>query len=44
MQRLTLTIAIFCLACAGSVAQQSQPSAPPDAPSANAQSQTAPQA
>ena len=44
MQRLTLTIAIFCLACTGSVAQQSQPSAPPDAPSASAQSQTAPQA
>ena len=44
MQRLTLTIAIFCLACAGSVAQQSQSSAPPDAPSASAQAQTAPQA
>jgi hypothetical protein len=43
MQRLTLTVATFCLACAGSVAQQSQPSAPPDAPSASAQSQTAPQ-
>jgi hypothetical protein len=44
MQRLILTIATFCLACAGSFAQQSQPSAPPDAPSASAQSQTAPQA
>ena len=44
MQRLILTIATFCLACAGSFAQQSQPSASPDAPSASAQSQTAPQA
>ena len=44
MQRLILTIATFCLACGGSFAQQSQPSAPPDAPSASAQSQTAPQA
>jgi len=43
MQRLTLTTAIFCLTCAGSVAQQSQSGAPPDAPSASAQSQPAPQ-
>ena len=44
MQRLILTIATFCLACAGSFAQESQPTAPPDAPSASAQSQAAPQA
>ena len=43
MQCLRLTIAIFWLACASSVAQQSQSGAPPDAPSASAQSQTAPQ-
>ena len=44
MQRLTFTTAIlFCLASAVSVAQQSQPSTPPEAPSATAQSQTAPQ-
>jgi hypothetical protein len=44
MQRLTLTTAIFlCLACARGVAQQSQSSTPPEAPSASAQSQPAPQ-
>src|SRR5271167_4906160 len=43
MQRLALTTAICCLACAGSVAQQSQSGRSPDAPSARAQSQTAPQ-
>jgi hypothetical protein len=44
MQRLILTTAIFFLVCAGSVAQESQSGSPPEAPSASAQSQTAPQA
>ncbi len=43
MQRLVLTTAICCYVCIGSVAQQSQSGGPPDAPSASAQSQTAPQ-
>lgn len=42
MRPLVLTIAIFSLACTAGIAQQSQPGALPDAPSA-AQSQTAPQ-
>jgi hypothetical protein len=43
MQRLVLITAICCWACAGSVAQESQPAQLPDAPSASAQSQTTPQ-
>lgn len=42
MRRLVLTTAICCL-CVASRAQQSQTGTPPDAPSASAQSQTAPQ-
>jgi len=44
MQRLVLTTAIWCLACAAVVAQQSPSPTPPDAPPAGAQTQTAPQA
>lgn len=43
MRRLVLITAACCCMCAGSLAQQSQPTAPPDAPSATAQSQTTPQ-
>jgi hypothetical protein len=42
-QHLILTIAICCLLCSGSVAQQGQPAASPDAHPANSQSQAAPQ-
>jgi hypothetical protein len=44
LQRLALTVAVCCSLCAGVLAQQSQPAAPPDAPSASAQTQAAPQA
>jgi hypothetical protein len=43
MRRLVLTTAVCCWMCAGSLAEQSQAGAPPEAPSASAQSQTAPQ-
>jgi hypothetical protein len=42
MHRLVVTTAMCCLLCAASAAQQSQSGAPPEAPSASAQSQTAP--
>lgn len=42
VHRLVVTTAMCCLLCAASVAQQSQSGAPPEAPSASAQSQTAP--
>jgi hypothetical protein len=43
MQRLVLMTVICCLVSAGSIAQQSQSGASPEAPPASAQSQTAPQ-
>jgi hypothetical protein len=43
MRRLILTAAVCGWMCAGSLAQQNQSGAPPEAPSASAQSQTAPQ-
>jgi hypothetical protein len=43
-KRILLTTAILGSLCAGSVAQQSQSGAPPDAPSATPAAQTAPQA
>jgi len=42
VHRLVATTAICCLLCAASVAQQSQSGAPPEAPSASAQSSTVP--
>jgi hypothetical protein len=41
-RRLILTTAIWCVTCASSVAQESQSSVPPNAPSASAQSQAPP--
>jgi hypothetical protein len=43
LQRLVLTTAVCCWLCAGVLAQQSQPAAPPDAPSASVQTQTSSQ-
>jgi len=43
MRRQFMTGAVCFLVCTVSIAQQSQPGAPPDAPSASKQSQTAPQ-
>jgi hypothetical protein len=42
MQRLVLTVVVCCWLCTSSVAQQSQTGGLPDAPSASAQTQTAP--
>ncbi len=42
MRRPVLMTVVCCLMCAGVLAQQSQPTAPPDAASASVQTQTAP--
>jgi hypothetical protein len=43
LQRLTITITVCCLACAGCIAQEQQSNSLPNAPSASAQSQSGPQ-